>query len=303
MLRLSLALLILGSSGIARAQEAYDSIVIVLDGSGSMDGRMGNGQSKMVAARNALKAVLANAGENTHVGILAFGSVGPGRWVYPLGAIEDLGRLNRAIDRIDAAGGTPLGDCIKQGADALLDDRQTKFGYGSSTLLVVTDGEANDPWFVDEYAPEVVARGIRLDVIGVAMQKDHTLARVAHSYRRANDPKALERAVSNVIAEVTSQSTDAAPGEGAFELAAAFEPEMALQVIGALANSGNHPIGEEPPGPASATADDLGDTQAADYGPLEDDDSEGGFGALPYFFLFFAIMLTWMIRSASKSKA
>ncbi|MEM6533741.1 MAG: vWA domain-containing protein [Myxococcota bacterium] len=301
--RLSLAAVILCAGGTANAQEAYDSIVIVLDGSGSMDGTMGNGQTKMAAAKNALKAVLANAGESTHIGILAFGSVGPGRWIYPLSRIDDRQRLNAAINRLDAAGGTPLGDCIKQGADALLDDRQTKFGYGSSTLLVITDGEANDPWFVDEYAPEVVARGIRLDVIGVAMKKDHTLARTAHSYRRANDPKALERAVSNVIAEVTAQSSDAAPGEGAFELAAAFDSEMALQVIGALANSGNHPIGEEPPAPVGEADTDSGDTEFTGFEPNDTGDDSGGGWNYTYVFLFFAFIVFTIIRSASKSKA
>lgn len=290
----------------ASAADWHDSVVVVLDGSGSMDGRMGQGQSKMQAAKTALKRVLAQLPESTHVGVLAFGSVGPGRWLYPLSAVDDKDALNAAINRIDAAGGTPLGDCIKQGADRLLEDRASQFGYGTYTLLVVTDGEANDPWFVDEFAPEIVARGIRLDVIGVAMQQDHTLARSAHSYRRANDQKSLERAVSEVFAEVTAQSTDAAPGEGAFELAAAFEPEMALEVITALASSGNHPIGEEPPEPVQETGSGDVETTAfdpADFGgdlePLEEESSS----FYPILFLAFAFMLVWMIRSASKSKS
>lgn len=289
----------------AAAADWHDSVVVVLDGSGSMDGRMGQGQSKMQAAKSALKRVLAQLPESTHVGILAFGSVGPGRWLYPLSAVEDKASLEASINRIDAAGGTPLGDCIKQGADALLDDRKEQFGYGTYTLLVVTDGEANDPWFVDEYAPEIVARGIRLDVIGVAMQQDHTLARSAHSYRRANDPKSLERAVSEVFAEVTAQSTDAAPGEGAFELAAAFEPEMALDVINALASSGNHPIGEEPPAPVQESTGDVQTTtfDQADFPDGSEPIDEEGSSFYPILFLAFAFMLVWMIRSASKSKS
>ncbi|MEM6732647.1 MAG: vWA domain-containing protein, partial [Myxococcota bacterium] len=262
------------------------------------------GQSKMRAAKDALRRVLEQIDPGTHVGLLAFGSVGRGRWLYPLGPVEDRTRLTQAVSRLEAAGGTPLGACIKLGADALLEDRESQFGYGTSTLLVVTDGEANDNWLVDEYAPEVVARGIRLDVIGVAMAKQHTLAQTAHSYRRADDPKSLERAVSEVFAEVTAQSTDAAPGEGAFELAAAFEPEMAMEVITALASSGNHPIGEKPPEPLQAVTE-SGDTQAADFNTTTtvDDEDDSGTGIFPYVFLFFAIALTWMIRSASKSKA
>lgn len=287
----------------ASAQESHDSVVIVLDGSGSMEGSMGGGRSKMQAAKAALQRVVSQLDENTHVGILAFGSVGAARWLYPLGPVEDFDALKSGIRRIQAAGGTPLGQCIKLGADALLEDRRQQYGYGSYTLLVVTDGEANDPWFVDEYAPEIVARGIRLDVIGVAMKKAHTLANTAHSYRRADDPESLERAVSDVFAEVTAASTDAAPGEGAFELASALQPEMALEVIAALASSGNHPIGDPPPAPAAEEASDT------EYSAFSDDldpsaaDEDDGLGFVPYLFLGFAIALVWFIRSAAKSKS
>ena len=57
---------------------------------------------------------------------------------------------------------------------------------------------------MDRHAPAVMARGINLDVIGVGMSATHSLAKMAHSYRKANDARSLERAVAEVFAEVSA---------------------------------------------------------------------------------------------------
>ena len=51
-------------------------------------------------------------------------------------------------------------------------------------------------------AGEIEARGIVLDVVGVAMSTDHTLKRKANSYRSADDPDSLVQAVEEIFAEV-----------------------------------------------------------------------------------------------------
>lgn len=142
-------------------------------------------------------------------------------------------------------GHTPLGRYLKLGADRLLEERQKQFGYGSYRLLVVTDGEAQDQELVDAYTPEVMARGITVDVIGVAMKQDHTLARKVHSYRRADDPASLQRAVAEVMAEVSRSRADDAR-EDAFALLAPIPAEVAASALQALSASGNQPIGEQP---------------------------------------------------------
>jgi uncharacterized protein YegL len=272
-----------------------------------MNGTMPSGVTKMTSAKRALVRVLESLPESTNVGILAFGSVGSAAWLKALGPLGDRALIEARVRELEASGGTPLGECIKLGADALLEQRERQFGYGSYSLLIVTDGEANDPYHVENYAPDIVSRGIRMDVIGVAMNQDHTLARVAHSYRRANDAKALERAVGQVFAEVTAVSTDAAPGEGAFDLVAAFDAEVALEVIGALAQSGNHPIGEEPPRP-EALDDDTSYVDFDDYGVPTDspeDDDESGFSFFRVF--IFAAIALWVIgrikSAVSKNEA
>lgn len=250
---LALAVLSSGSAGV-RAQEHHDSVVIVLDASGSMKDAMQGGEgSKMAAAKTALKTVLAQIPPSTHIGLLVFSARNVrDPWVYPLGPRRDEA-LTAAIDGLEPYGNTPLGRYLKQGADRLLDDRAAQFGYGTYRLLVVTDGEAQDQDLVDRYAPEVLARGITMDVIGVAMRQDHTLARTAHSYRRANDAASLQRAVAEVLAEVARPRTDTAQAD-AFDELAAIPSELAAAALQALSSSGNHPIGTKPTAPRSADA-------------------------------------------------
>jgi hypothetical protein len=152
----------------------------------------------------------------------------------------------RAIDAPRPHGATPLGAYIKRGADRLLEARAKQFGYGTFRLLIVTDGEAQDQALVDRYTPEVMARGITVDVIGVGMRKNHTLATRVHSYRSANDPAALKRALAEVFAEVGSSRTDAAADAEAFATLAPLPAEVAAAMIQALSTSGNQPIGEKP---------------------------------------------------------
>jgi uncharacterized protein YegL len=247
----------------ARGQEVYnDNVVVILDASGSMGETMGGTRVvKMDAAKTALKEVLRQVPESTRIGLLVFSSANlRNDWVYPLGPRDDA-QLVRAIDLPRPGGQTPLGAYIKKGGDRLLQERADQLGYGTYRLLIVTDGEAQDQGLVDSYTPEVISRGITVDVIGVDMERAHTLATKAHSYRRADDPGSLKAAMAEVFAEVSSTGTDTADEE-AFALLAPIPDETTAALIKALSTSGNDPIGERtsvagrvpargaPPGPA-----------------------------------------------------
>jgi hypothetical protein len=250
----SLALLTWAGLEPVRAEENQDNVVIVLDASGSMNETLaGTKTTKMAAAKSALKAVLRQVPASTRIGLLVFSAKNlTDDWVYPLGPRRDE-ELLRAVERPLPRGDTPLGRYLKMGADRLLEERARQFGYGTYRLLVVTDGEAQDRELVDRYTPEIVARGITVDVIGVGMSRDHTLATKVHSYRRANDPAALNRAVAEVLAEVARPRTDTAQAD-VFELLAPIPAEVAAAALQALSISGNQPIGQRPPTSASSPA-------------------------------------------------
>ncbi|MBN1674730.1 MAG: VWA domain-containing protein [Kiritimatiellae bacterium] len=232
------------------AQEVYiDNVVIVLDASGSMNENMrGTTTRKIRAAKTAIREVMKTIPPSTHVGLLVFGGQADG-WVYPLGGRDDA-KLLAAVDRLSAGGGTPLGAYMKQGAERLLAARKAQYGYGSYRLLVVTDGEATDRPLVEAYTPDIIARGIVTDVIGVDMAAAHTLATKVHAYRRANDPRALQQAIQEVFAEV-GRAAAGQSGESAFEELAALPEETALAAISALTAAADQPIGE---GPAARAA-------------------------------------------------
>ena len=278
----------------------HDSIVVVLDASGSMEDLMGEANlTRMGAAKNALKTVLAKVPESTHVGILVFSNWQDEPWIGGLDSRESNASLFAKIDAIRPGGGTPLGQFIKLGADRLLKDREKQFGYGSYRLLVVTDGQAEDANLLRKYAPDVVSRGIAMDVIGVDMAQDHVLASHARSYRRADDEASLTQAVSEVFAEVSGDGQVDNFQEEAFELVQAFKSEMAFEIIGALANSGNHPIGtvlyQKTVDNEESQDSDTALTQKPGQG-------DGGCGAPSFGKFMILAFLAWWVFSGVRKK-
>ena len=239
------ALTVFLSAGMALPCSAGQNVVVVLDDSGSMKDRMKSPQGrirKINAAKQALITVLDQLPADANVGVaLLNGKVNNSPWLIPLGPV-DMNATKNAMNSVRANGGTPLGRFLKTGTDALLAARE-KDSYGTYRLLVVTDGEAGDNNLIERYLPEIKSRGITVDVIGVAMQSDHSLATKVHSYRRADNPQSLTAAIREVFAE-TSSASDA--GESDFELLQGLPAECASAALTALATIENAPIGELP---------------------------------------------------------
>lgn len=222
---------------------ADQHVVVVLDDSGSMDDPMRTAQGQRVrrieAAKTALVKVLSNLPENTQVGILALNSKQAGsNWIVPFGQVTDSSQLIRNVTSVQAQGGTPLGAFLKQASDQLLDARQ-KSVYGTYRLLVVTDGEANDRKLVDAYLPDILSRGLIVDVIGVDMKSDHSLATRVHTYKRADDDQALTEAITQVFAETADDGQNS--GEE-FEILAGLPDEFGPKAIAALTERNDTPI-------------------------------------------------------------
>ncbi|MDZ4849046.1 MAG: VWA domain-containing protein [Pirellulaceae bacterium] len=219
------------------------NIVVVLDDSGSMRQqiRMGGTRiSRIQAAKNALSKVIQGLPDDAQLGILLLNNVGnKNPWLVPLGPLSTSDAMPR-IQQIRADGGTPLGSQMKVAADALLDLRQKQI-YGEYRLLVITDGEATDAKLLAAYLPDILSRGLSLDVIGVDMADNHSLADRAHSYRRADDVASFEKALEEVFAESNTQTDER--GANDFELIADLPDELAEQALVALASPKNSKIG------------------------------------------------------------
>jgi len=220
---------------------ADQNVVVVLDDSGSMAESMRRvrGTTKMGAARAALIEVLQQLPESAEVGVVLLnGRINNDPWVIPLGRVDQTD-LVATMEQVQPMGGTPLGAFMKQGADALLEKRGQQH-FGTYRLLIVTDGEANDPELVDGFLPDIMSRGLSVDVIGVDMASDHSLATRVNRYRSADDPSTLTRVISEVFAESADDDGDAA--ESDFELIQGLPDEIATAVVTTLTNVENGPI-------------------------------------------------------------
>lgn len=238
---LALSLLLAAEPVPARAPE---NVVILLDASMSMTTDMGSDQTRMDAAKEAIAKVVDGLPEGVPLGLVAFTTSGSKEWFHPMGPL-DKAKFQAGLESIEPGGGTPLGAYIEVAANALLKVRKANQGSGEYRLIVVTDGEAEDPERMEAAAQALLARGIVLDVVGVQMLNTHSLARMAQSYRNADDAGALEQAVSALLAETGGDATQGDDVE-AYELAGAFSDSSAGPILRALAGSSldNSPIGD-----------------------------------------------------------
>ena len=251
---------------------AENNVVVILDDSGSMDTRMANGQRRIDAAKQALKNVLERLPVETQVGVLALNSqLDDSPWIVPMGVINATPWQQR-IDQISAAGGTPLGQFTKIAADELLKLR-TNDRYGTYRLLVVTDGEATDRELLQRFVPDVLARGIVLNVIGVDMASEHSLATSAHTYRPAADAQSLVEAISEVFAESTTTGQDA---QGDFDLLAGLPDGFAEEAIKALSEVRNEPI----EGVTNAADPASGTPNGDPFAPASQNTNHSTFGSI-----------------------
>ncbi|TWT29729.1 vWA domain-containing protein [Blastopirellula retiformator] len=236
------AILTAGSLIQASAALAADNlnVVVILDNSGSMQEGMNSGGPRIAAAKTALQKVLDQTPDSAKVGVYLLNPGRKGNWLIPLGPV-DKSAINDAVSSLRADGGTPLGKSMKSAADALLKLREEQ-RYGDYKLLIVSDGEATDANLVERYLPEIQARGLLVDVIGVDMAREHSLATRTSTYRNASDPASLEQAISAVVlGESGADASDA--GESDFELLASFPSEMAAESLNALTTLANDPVG------------------------------------------------------------
>ena len=280
-------------------------IVVILDNSGSMAERMPGGGTRMDAAKRSLQTVLDRTPPDAQVGVLLLNPPRIGQdWLFEIGPV-DPAATQQAIQRVEAGGPTPLGGAMKVGADALLRAREANH-YGDYKLLVVSDGEATDGNLTQRYLPEVQARGVLVDVIGVSMAQQHSLATRANTYRNATDPASLEQAISAVVLGESTTDANDAGDESDFEILAPLPAEIAAASLTALASQPNTPIG----GSDAVAMDNPAMPQAPwqvvpNQQPPPQPNAPNPGGGFPRIFIYLLIaffVLTRIVSASSKSK-
>ena len=244
---------------------AGDNVLIVLDDSGSMNEKMAGGTRRIDAAKSAIVQVLRQFPDDTKLGLMLLnGDKSMQHWAIPLERLSVV-QATRRVEAVKADGGTPLGERMREGADALLQLRDKQV-YGNYRLLIVTDGEANDKKQLESYLPDVLSRGLMVDAIGVDMRQDHSLATRVHSYRRADDATALSKAVEEVFAEKVE--TGSANSDADFALLQALDDSTAREALSALAKPNNSAIAAVLPAYRTNGANPSANTQPSGAKPV-----------------------------------
>ncbi|MEW4452337.1 vWA domain-containing protein [Bremerella sp. JC817] len=268
------------------------NVVVILDNSGSMNQVMNRGNTRIVAAKQAMWRVLSQAPEDAQIGVVLLNPVRNQKWAVPLGPVEP-SVAQEAVESLQAAGNTPLGATMKEAADALLELRD-KQKYGTYKLLIISDGEATDRALVEQYLPQIQARGILVDVIGVSMGQQHSLATRTATYRNADDPASLEKAISQVVLGESSTDTDDNTGQSDFDLLASVPSEVAAVSLEALTTPHNEPIGAFAGDPVAGLPNSYQPPQPANA-PNNGSNRGGGPGFGTFLMIGFVILILFRV--------
>ncbi len=178
---------------------------VVLDASGSMDGRACSGDlTKIAAARNALAAFADSLPADANLGLQVFDRSGVREWL-PLGT-GNRDKFRAALGRASASGGTPLRDAVALAYDRLQAQGARQLGYGEYHLVVVTDGEANPGQDPTAAVNQLLAQSpVVLHTIGFCIGTEHSLNQPGRTlYRAADNPEQLRAGLGAVLAEAPS---------------------------------------------------------------------------------------------------
>lgn len=207
----AVALALLAAGGIAEADQP--STIVILDGSGSMWGRI-HGRPKLEIAREAVSQVLGQIPADQSLGLMAYGHRTRGdcsdiELVVPP-APGTVDAIRQAVGSMRFQGRTPLTESVRQAAEAL---RSTE---APATVVLVTDGietcEADPCALAEELERSGVA--FTAHVIGFGLTKDEgaQVACIADNtggrYIQAGDADSLAEALA---AAVTDSEPPAAP--------------------------------------------------------------------------------------------
>lgn len=167
------------------------STMIILDSSGSMAAKTKSGQTRMAAAKKAVRDYVANSPKSTEkLGLMVYGHTGSNQRsdrkesCQGIQTLENIGDLNEgnvdgALDRFEPTGWTPLAKSVREAAKAFEDQNGR-----TNRIIVVTDGIEECGGNAKAEARKIRRSGVgvKLDVVGLGVEKgkgDSQLAKIA----------------------------------------------------------------------------------------------------------------------------
>lgn len=195
----------------AAGAEKNAKVMIVLDASGSMNGRV-DGKPKIIAARKVIAELLKNWDKSIQVGLTAYGhrkkgDCGDIETLVPVGEV-DRAAIVRAVDALQPKGKTPLSKAVELAAGEM------KYTEERATVILVSDGKETcnaDPCAVgaalEKAGVDFTAHVIGFDVTGEEAAGLNCLARnTGGEYITAKNTKALRDALRKTVVKVKQQA-------------------------------------------------------------------------------------------------
>lgn len=192
------------------------STMIILDSSGSMRAKTRDGQTRMAAAKKAIRDYVANSPSSTEkLGFMVYGQAGTNRRsdramsCKKIKTVKPIGRLNKgnvsdALAPYSPRGWTPLAASLKDAAKQFQDNGTV------NRVIVVTDG-------IEECGgnPKAEARmlrrsglNVRIDVVGLGVHKSNGAAQLASvakvaggTFTAVDDTAGLESFFDDLLAQ------------------------------------------------------------------------------------------------------
>lgn len=176
------------------------NFVLIYDSSGSMaDDNCSAPRMKYQAAKEAVSDWAMSLPEEANLGLVAF----HGQWTT-LGLVSgQKDGFIQAISPIMPRGSTPLTQAVQMARDMLTEQGRMQLGYGEYTIVVVTDGEADDMPSLDAAVDRVLTdTPIVIYTIGFCIGEHHSLNQPGRTvYRTANNPEELRKGLEQATAE------------------------------------------------------------------------------------------------------
>jgi uncharacterized protein YegL len=171
------------------------NIVILFDDSGSM-----MQQGRIYKAQKATISLLKSLKEGTNISIYALNK----KRVVELQPVEDgVESAIKKIENIRANGSTPIGKSLTAVTKILERQKEKQSGYGSYTIVIVTDGKANSPKTMFGAVDRAIDNGFIIKTIGLDIH-NHKLKNITEFVEASSQrelTKALMRAVDAEVSD------------------------------------------------------------------------------------------------------
>jgi len=176
------------------------NFVIIFDDSRSMAEPDADGNKKMDTAKNAVVEWSKSVPAGANVGLVSFRS-----GVWPLQPLTPASKeqLISTVRDIYQHGSTPLSEAFAKSFHMLTKQGLQQLGYGEYTLVVITDGKADDSNLLNKWVQFVLNNSpILIYTIGFGIGTDHTLNQPGLTqYKPAENLAELREGLKDVLAE------------------------------------------------------------------------------------------------------